>query len=99
MNKFLKVSTWKSIIRSRVQHNKNKKESWAIARVSICNLCEYNSKNTKPKTKAEKVYRLLNLYDPFCLACGCGIKYKTSEPSSDCGLEEIGLEPKWKSIN
>lgn len=39
---------------------------------------------------------MVNLYKPYCTACGCGIKYKISVPFSVCGLDEIGKEPKWK---
>lgn len=87
----------KAIVQSRVLVYKNRKKEYVLERAEICRTCPFNSINKeKDKTIKGRFLRMVNLYKPYCTACGCGIKYKISVPFSVCGLDEIGKEPKWK---
>ena len=90
-NKFLKLYTWKNIIKSRWIYYQNRNKDWYKKRKAICDVCPHNSKYHK-KTIYE---RLLGRY---CKICKCPLKYKMSLDFVNCGLEEIGEEPKWKSV-
>lgn len=98
MNKFLKASTWKMIIRSRLIDWKNRNEPWVKERRAICEECPFNTINIEKKSVKERLFIFLNLSKGVCSACFCGIKRKTLIKQSVCGLEEIGSEPKWKEI-
>lgn len=98
MNKFLKISTWKQIIQSRWLYFKNKDKDWFKERKEICNGCVYNSKFLDKKNFKSRLISLVNFKNDYCTVCKCPLKYKQSLPESNCGLEEILEEPKWKSI-
>lgn len=98
MNKFLKLSTWRQIIESRILYHKSKKTDWYKERKKICDECPHNSKFNQPKDFKGKALNMLYLKAEYCTICKCHLKYKLSLPESNCGLEEIGEEPKWKSI-
>ena len=98
MNKFLKFSTWKSIIQSRTTDYNNSKASWCKERRSICYTCNHNSKFHPTRTFKEYLLRFLNLGN-YCKICYCGIAQKTRNAMSNCGLTEINETPKWTRIN
>ena len=98
MNKFLKLSTWKTIIRSRIIRHKNSKTEWYKERMKICLDCHHSSKHSKPKTFKERVFKILNLNKHFCLVCGCSHEYKNAIPEVECSLTELNEKPKWRSI-
>jgi len=70
-------------------------------RLSICDTCEWNSKN-----KSEKELDLLGKIrkttlgedKAFCTACSCQIDLKTGQGSEECGIVEKGLPPKWNRV-
>jgi hypothetical protein len=95
MQKLLKLSTWKVIISSRFTYYKNKGKPWYKKRNEICKVCPHNSANVYIETLSDIFWSTLNLKNPFCKVCKCTLKYKTAEPSSVCGLEEINEPPKW----
>ena len=97
MNKFLKLSTWKQIIESRIVYYKNKDKDWYKERKKICDSCPLSSKNKKELSFKEKIFRILNLKKPFCTICGCPTHLLTSLEENECSLYEINQEPKWKS--
>lgn len=66
-------------------------------RRSICDTCEYNSKNIAGQLSLINMMKK-KLNKPFCTACGCFIHEKTKVASEVCGLEEQGLEPKWNAV-
>lgn len=99
MNKFLKWSTWKMIIHSRIVNYKNSKTEWCKERRKICGDCNNHSKYHKAATLRQKILKLLNL-GHFCNLCGCSIKYKTVIPYTSCSMEaELNEKPKWTRIN
>lgn len=99
MNKFLKFSTWKSIIQSRTIDYKNSKTSWCKERREICRNCEYNSKNVNNLRIKDRILMFLQITKEICTACGCSLKAKTRNAFSSCGLTEINEVPKWTRIN
>lgn len=98
MNRFLKLSTWKNIIRSRTIDYKNSKTNWCKERREICNMCEYNSKNTKDLIFKDKFFMFIQITKEICTVCSCSIAFKVKSPISSCGLKEINKQPKWESI-
>jgi hypothetical protein len=68
-------------------------------RKSICNECEFNSRNKKD-------YQTIRT-DDHCTICSCNIEYKTHCLSCNCGIEvsnmgksgEDILKLKWVKIN
>ena len=95
-SKFLKWSTWKMILNSRLIAYKNNKEPWCKERREICKNCEYNTRNKKELTFREKFLMFIQITKAVCSACGCSIKAKTRLKMAVCGLEEIDLTPKWR---
>ena len=96
MNRFLKLSTWKNIIRSRTIDYKNSKTTWCKERREICNMCEYNSKNTKDLTFKDRFFMFIQITKEICKICGCSVLQKTKVAFSSCPKPEIGLKPSWK---
>jgi len=95
-SKFLKLSTWKMILNSRLIAYKNSKEPWCKERREICKNCEYNSKNKSDLSFKEKLFMSLQITKSICTACFCSVARKTLIKQSSCGLEEIDLTPKWR---
>ena len=98
MNKFLKLSTWKQIIESTWLYYQNRNKEWYKERKKICDDCPLNSKFIVRKTFKDKLLNFLYLKKDYCQACLCILHKKQSIPEAYCGMEEIGQEPKWKSI-
>jgi hypothetical protein len=73
-------------------------EQWFEERKAICDGCEYNSKNRKSETLAEKAQDLLHGGEPYCRACLCFIDRKAAMKEETCGLKEKGLVPKWNAL-
>lgn len=92
-----KKTTITDILKSKVS-NKDNLPYWYEKRMSICNTCEFNSKNKEKLTLKEKAITAANLGKPSCTACGCEISAKASLPHAVCGLESIGQEPKWRPV-
>lgn len=90
----MKFSDIKTILLSRITVFFNRKP-YVKKRRTICNGCIYNSKNVKNKGLKSILLSIANTFTSYCTACGCGILFKTSVPSAECGLAEIGKEPKW----
>jgi len=84
------------ILNSRVSAYKNSKQSWCKERRKICKDCEYNSKNKTDRSFKEKIFMALQLTKSICTACFCSVARKTLVKQSCCGLEEIGLTPRWR---
>lgn len=91
----MKFKDIKKILLSRVTVIFNRKP-YVRERRQICNNCPYNSKNGKIGSVRDAMLVLANTFTRYCTACGCGIAFKTSVPSAECGLAEIGKEPKWR---
>lgn len=73
-------------------------EPWYEQRKSICDSCEYNSKNSEANSLKDVAQDLLHGGVPFCRACLCFIDRKCSRKEETCGLIEKNLEPKWKAL-
>ena len=76
-------------------------EKWYKDRMEACRTCEYNSANIEPsKQSAITLLKLstICLNDSVCTACGCCISKKARVPGEVCGMSQIGLTPKWDSI-
>lgn len=71
---------------------------WYQDRLSICEQCPLNSKNTKPSTAKEIAIVTANLGKPSCYACGCEVAAKASVREEQCGLVKIGQEPLWEAL-
>lgn len=71
-------------------------EPWYEQRKSICDSCEYNSKNNSSLKDIPQ--KIAHVGIPFCRACLCFIDRKCSRKEETCGLAEKGLEPKWKAL-
>lgn len=87
------------IIRAKLKNKDKIKDDWYYKRLSICETCPLNSKNSEgdhKKTFKYKFWNLLNLYQHFCTVCGCEIKAKASEELEVCSLVELDLKPKWE---
>lgn len=87
----------KEIIDAKLS-DKSELGTWYEDRLKICSICEYNSVNKKDLSNKEIIKVALNLGKNTCLACGCEIAAKTSVRSEICGLNTIGLPPKWLSL-
>lgn len=99
MNKFLKWSTLKMIIHSRIINYKNSKTEWCKERRKICGDCNNNSKFYKSETTKDWILKLLNL-GHYCRLCYCNIKFKTVIPYTECSMKsELNEPPKWTRIN
>jgi hypothetical protein len=98
MNKLLKMSTWKQIIQSRWLYYLNRNKDWYKERKNICDVCPHNSKFSEKKDFRGKLLNMLYLKADYCKKCLCILHLKQSIPEAVCGLEEVGEEPKWKSI-
>ena len=76
-------------------------KSWYEERKKICAGCEYNSAN-KEESEIKATQRLIRdticSSQPVCTACSCCVDKKIKVEESICGLDEIGLEPKWKPV-
>lgn len=97
MNKFLKISTWQEIIKSRKVYNQNKNKEWYKDRKSICNSCPFNSKFKKNKTFKEKLLSIFYLGRDYCSVCFCPTKFLCALEENTCSAEDIGEKPKWES--
>lgn len=73
-------------------------QAWFEERISICNECEYNSKNNPPEGFINTVRKVLDGGKPHCLACSCYIEEKASMKEETCGLITIDKEPKWRAL-
>lgn len=91
----ISLTTFRQILKSRVVEKKRRNEPYVIERRAICNLCEFNTKNKKNKTIKDVFKEILNGLTPTCSLCGCGIKFKTVIPEAECGLFDVGKDPKW----
>jgi hypothetical protein len=98
MNKFLKISTWKMIIHSRIINYKNSKTDWCKERRKICAECNNNSVHHPTKTLKQYFLRLMNMGE-YCKICFCSIKYKCSVPYTQCSMTELNELPKWQRVN
>lgn len=98
MNRFLKLSTWQMIIRSRIIDWKNNREEWCKERRRLCNKCPHNTKNKLNNTFFNKFMMLIQFTKSVCSICGCAINKKTVVPMSTCSKEEINETPEWRSI-
>lgn len=64
-------------------------KEWFQHRVSVCDGCEYNSKNkTEDDISFTDKLKIKNVFngDPMCTACGCCVPLKAGLPESVCGL-------------
>lgn len=95
-SKFLKWSTWKMILNSRLIAYKNSKEPWCKERLKLCNNCEFNSKNNADLSFKDKFLMFIQLSKAICTICGCSTKYKVRIPMSSCSMEELDLKPLWR---
>lgn len=66
-------------------------------RRNICATCPFNTKNIED-SNLTLLQRQKKIIDHFCVKCGCFIDKKTSRSSETCGLEDVGLKPKWTRI-
>jgi len=98
MNKFLKLSTWRMIINSRVSAYKNSKTDWCKERRKICSDCNQNSIWYNPKNWKEELLRIFYLNKEYCKICFCPINRKTLVRESECSMPEIGEPSKWKRV-
>ena len=80
------------IIRSKTRDKSKIQDNWYKERLTICNSCPLNSKNTDRKNLKYWTLRILNLGEYFCTKCGCEIKAKCSEEMEECP------KGKWKQI-
>lgn len=71
---------------------------WVEERRKVCDTCTFNSKNRSDLTLTEKAWVLANHGKDTCLACKCMISAKTKIDYAVCGLNSVGLEPKWNAI-
>lgn len=69
-------------------------EDWVKERRKICEICMFNSKNSKTRTLKQWFGKVLNLNKPHCNICLCIIKDLTNSETVDCSA----TPPKWKSI-
>lgn len=95
MELLLKIQEVWTVLCSRITFYTRRNKPYVINRREICRVCPYNSKYKKKRSIKDYLLSILNTFTPYCTACGCGIKFKTSVPSAVCGLESIGEEPKW----
>lgn len=96
-SKFLKLSTWKMIINSRLIAYKNSKEPWCKERLKICDGCKFNTINKTDRSLKDKFLMFIQITKSVCSICGCNVRYKASVPMASCSREEIGLEPLWRA--
>jgi len=80
------------------------KENFAIERMKICNVCEFNTKNINKVKFKQKVVNFFSNVLTFvttgefnednsaCSICTCTLAFKVVEKDEDCNLN------KWKSI-
>lgn len=61
-------------------------------RINICNTCPLNSKNTGISNLQKIKEKVIG---DFCTACGCAVEEKVSQADEECGLSQLGKEPKW----
>ena len=66
-------------------------------RREICKSCPFNTLNIKDEDLT-LLQRQKKVMGNFCTKCGCFIDKKTERASEACGLEDVGLEPKWNRI-
>lgn len=66
-------------------------------RREICKSCPFNTLNIKDEGLT-LLQRQKKVMGNFCTKCGCFIDKKTERASEACGLEDIGLEPKWNRV-
>lgn len=66
-------------------------------RREICKNCPFNTLNIKEEDLT-LLQRQKKVMGNFCTKCGCFIDKKTERASEACGLEDIGLEPKWNRV-
>lgn len=71
--------------------NKNNLPEWYQTRKSICETCEYNTKNIDSLSIKDTIRVSHNLGKDACIKCTCGIEDKCSDAIEQCPLEE----PKW----
>lgn len=74
-------------------------EDWFRERLSACDTCEWNSANKSDNTILTKTKEATICKNTsVCTACGCCIAQKASVKSETCGMQDKGLEPKWRAI-
>jgi len=77
-------------------------EKWYEDRLKICKTCPKNSANVEDNELSfvDKAKIATNFCDNgnHCLACGCCIERKAATKTEQCGLGEIGKEPKWPAL-
>lgn len=95
MSTHLKIQELGTIIGSRITFFTRRKEEFVKERRRICKTCPLNSKFKEKKSFKDYLLSIVNTFTPYCTVCGCGIKFKTSVPSAECGLADIGEKPKW----
>lgn len=94
------LTTMISIIKSRINYNKNLSEQQK-ERLLTCSPCQYNSDNQKEKTLKVKIMIIINKIldkifgvedndESICTECGCNLKHKSSQPEQNCPKK------KWK---
>lgn len=66
-------------------------------RREICKNCPFNTLNIKEEDLT-LLQRQKKVMGNFCTKCGCFIDKKTERASEACGLEDVGLEPKWNRV-
>lgn len=70
-------------------------------RLEICNACEYNTANKASEDigMADKLkMSTICKGSEVCTACGCCILVKIGQKTTECGLAEKGLTPKWNAV-
>lgn len=92
----MKIQEIGTIIGSRITFYTRRNEKFVKERRAICKTCPLNSRYIKQPRYKSIYYNIVNTFSAYCTVCGCGIKFKTSVPSAECGLADIGKEPKWK---
>lgn len=77
-------------------------QPWYKDRLAICATCPKNTANISSDklTFVDKAKIASGLCDNgnHCTACGCCIERKAATKSEQCGLGEIGEQPKWPAI-
>lgn len=78
-------------------------EAWYEERIKICETCDYNTKNMGKEelSAVDRVKLTVGLCPEgdHCTACGCCTHRKASQKSEQCGLADIGKEPKWPALS
>jgi hypothetical protein len=77
-------------------------EKWYQDRLAICTACPHNSDNVEKENKTfvqnirENIITCPQIR--YCTACSCCIDQKASIKRAECGIVELGMEPKWRAL-